>query len=148
MKSIDAVKKIPAKNSNRRTVKKLKPSKLAKTDRPKKNISLKRETKASLMWLSVGCFMVLVVMGWVFFLRSTLANDLNTRGGGFEEIAKGFNRLFHTIDRKFEGVQNAFTNLQKAQMNLIEEDGAESEIQELREKVFPQFENINTNSNI
>ncbi|MFA6272628.1 MAG: hypothetical protein WC693_06045 [Patescibacteria group bacterium] len=148
MKSIDAVKKAPVKAGKKKSSKKKNVFQSAVDKKKVKGSPVGKEAKHSLMWIMVSCFMVVVVVGWVFFLRSSLTDDLSKRGGGFDEIAKGFSRLFHTVDRKFEGVQDAFVNLQKVQENLIEEDGTADEVQALREKVFPQFENINTNSNI
>ncbi|MFA6525749.1 MAG: hypothetical protein WCT33_05850 [Patescibacteria group bacterium] len=148
MKSIDAVKKAPVKSGKKKSSKKKNILRSAVKEKIAKSSPVSKEAKHSLMWIMVSCFMVVVVVGWVFFLRSSLADDLSKRGGGFDEIANGFSRLFHTIDKKFEGVQDAYSNLQKAQMNLIEEDEVTEEVQALREKVFPQFENINTNSNI
>lgn len=148
-KSVDAVKKISAKKTGKKSVRKRKQIGIKASSKVLvKKPSVQGQEKKSLMWLVVACFMVLVVVGWVYFLRISLADDLNKRGGGFEEIANGFNRLFYTIDKKLDGVQNAFTDLQKAQMGLTDDNQADDQIQELREKVFPQFENINTNSNI
>ena len=148
MKSLDAAKKAPVKSSKKKTVRKKKNLQPAVKKEVSKKQPMNKDTRYTLMWVLVVCFMVVVVVSWVFFLRNSLGSDLSKRGGGFDEIASSFSRLIHTVDRKFVDVQEAYSDFQDLQMGLIDEDGESEEIQELRKKVFPQFENINTNSNI
>ncbi|MFA6392350.1 MAG: hypothetical protein WCW66_06455 [Patescibacteria group bacterium] len=148
MKSLDAAKKAPVEKRKGKTPRKRSATRLIEKKQIAKTSTENEKAKHLRMWVLVICFMVVVVVGWVYFLRYSLEDDLSKRGGGLDEITKGFNRLFHVVDNQFDDVQDAYSDLQNFQEQLNEADIVTEEVQGLREKVFPQFENINTNSNI
>jgi hypothetical protein len=146
MKSLDAVKRAPEKKNKRKSSKKRNISRSKSKKRKSKTSSATKQVKQTLMWVLVSGFMIIIVVGWVFFLRYSLEDDLNKRGGGLDEITKGFNRLFNVVDRELDDIQDAYSEIQELQEELTKEEVSE-EVLELRDKVFPEFGNINTNSN-
>lgn len=147
MKSLDAAKKAPVKKNKRKSSGKRNISQSKRKKNKSKTSPVVEQARRTLMWGLVTAFMIVIVVGWVFFLRFSLEDDLSRRGGGLDEISGGFNRLFRVLDTGLDDVQDAYSELQELQLELIEEEEVSEEVLELRDKVFPEFENINTNSN-
>ncbi|PIY96652.1 MAG: hypothetical protein COY66_03575 [Candidatus Kerfeldbacteria bacterium CG_4_10_14_0_8_um_filter_42_10] len=104
------------------------------------------QAKRSLLWILVSGTMVLVIVGWVFFLRIQIPSDLK-KGGGFSEISGTIGDMFKTIGEgidKFGSTLNA--KLKSDNSESEEQSLKEAQIRELEKKVFPQFENKNINS--
>jgi hypothetical protein len=97
----------------------------------------------------VGGVMIIVIVGWVFFLRAQVTNDLG-KGGGFQEISDRFGDMFDKVGEGVDNIGDTLSNkLETVDTESSEEIETEKEkqIRELEEKVFPQFENINSNTN-
>ncbi|MBU0613472.1 hypothetical protein KKB10_05690 [Patescibacteria group bacterium] len=147
MKSLDSAKKAPIKRSKHRSSRKKNVSRSKNKKKKLETFPVAQQAKRTLMWGLVSGFMVIIVVGWVFFLRFSLEDDLSKRGGGLDEISKGFNRIFNVVDTGVDDVKDAYSELQELQLKLIEEEEVSEEVLELRGKVFPEFENANSNSN-
>ena len=147
MKSLDAVKRAPAKKDKRKSPKKKGFSRKKNKKKKSKISSIPKQAKHTLMWVLVSSFMVIIIVGWVLFLQYSLADDFNKRGGGFDEISEGFKNIFNVLDNDLDNIQDVYEELKELQLELIDGEKVDEEVLELREKVFPQFENVNTNSN-
>lgn len=145
MRSIDSVKKASRKKTRAKPSKESTALDKKTTRKQKKSLTTPPEAaqaKRLMLWILVGGTMVIVIVGWLFFLRGQISGNLN-KGGGFQEISKGFKNIFQSIDSGLEKIRE-ITPLESELTS--EEDLKEEKIRALEKKAFPQFENSNTNN--
>lgn len=144
MKSIDSVKKSKEKPYNRSDA--LNKSNSQKRSKGHSHLSEQEKAKQSLLWFLVGGTMVIVIIGWVFFLRLQVAENLK-KGGGMQKISEEFENIVDTVGERISKIGDAVSEkLETLNTEANGETEKDKQIKELEEKVFPQFNNSNTNS--
>jgi len=147
MKSLDSAKKTARKKIVKKSSdKSIRDSNLKSQKSEKKypsSFSEQEQTKRSMLWLLVGGMMVIVVVGWVFFLRIQIASNLN-KGGGFSEISGTISKIFNSIGEGMDNFSSTLSSkLESLNSESEEQSLEEAQIRELEKKAFPQFENEN-----
>lgn len=139
MKAIDSVKSTVQKEIKNKSFPKGYPAKKTKINKSTTPFKEVGQARRLTLWILVGGAMVIVIVGWLFFLRFQISDNL-TKGGGFKEISNGFKNIFQSIDAGIEKIRginpSELTNSEQLK---------EAEIKALQKKAFPQFENKNSN---
>lgn len=82
------------------------------------------------MWIAIGATMAIVLAVW--WAAATGPNSV-LRKGGSDDLLR---RIGQSFGKLFGGTESATSNVNAAQ---------EERLEELRDRVFPQFRNVNEN---